>query len=148
MPCTVKSYMSCACICRNTNTYMHTYIHTYLVQSGLTCLHAACDSSTLEVVKYLAEIGGKELVVKIACENVSINSRIICVCMYMYVYVHTHTHINASEHASPLSFIYAQCVYNIHRYIYIVTERMHLNMPLCYPSYMLCVCMCIIYIRI
>ncbi len=55
---------------------MHTYIH---IQMGQSCLQYACMMGHLEVVKYLCDRGGKELVMR--------TTPVVCTCMYVHMYV-------------------------------------------------------------
>ena len=41
------------------------------MQSGLSCLHVACQASSPEVVEFLIEAGGKELLLKQTVQEVS-----------------------------------------------------------------------------
>jgi len=77
---------------------MHTHIYTYIcvcvcvcVQQGLSCLLMAAQQGHLEVVKYLCENGGDELLVW--RDQVSMCMYVFhCVyvfeCVYVSVYVH------------------------------------------------------------
>ena len=49
-----------------------------VLQSGLTCLHMACLRSSQEVVEVLTETGGKELVLKLGEQDVSILNACLC----------------------------------------------------------------------
>ena len=50
-------------------------------QYGRTCLHAACERGPLEVVQYLHDVGGKELLV--STDNVSVTACVcVCVCIH------------------------------------------------------------------
>ncbi len=46
-------------------------------------MHRACDKGQLELVKYLADIGGMELVMQ--AKNVSLH-------VHVHILTHTHTH--------------------------------------------------------
>ncbi len=72
------------------------------LQRGSTCLMSACEGGHLDVVKYVCEVGGKELVMAkrrvsgTVKASVNLQTHFMCLCVYAYteirVTVHSGTH--------------------------------------------------------
>ncbi len=109
-------------VCTYTHIYTHMYVHIHTqalalqknfkkkikklccAQKGETCLHIASSGDNFEMIKYILECGGSEILM--VPDKVR-----MCVCIHAYIYIHIHIHVCVCVSVSETVEAARSCMY-------------------------------------